>query len=399
MRLAFFTDQLFWRDGALFSSDEAYTLFPASFAEVVDELTVIGRQAPEEVGAAPYALPPGARMCRLPYYRSAADWWRQRRRLQPRVDALLAEVAERVDVGVVCAPSPMGHYIARTFIRRGRPVAFVVRQDLIEQVRHGYRGGHRLPALVAAAALERQFRALARGRIVFAVGEERAEACRRFGAEAISHFASLVSRRQVAELAAAPVATVPDRLLFVGRLSAEKGLPVLLRAMVLLRERGRVTTLDVVGRGSDAEQLTALVDELDLDEQVRFQGYVPYGADLFRTYAEAAAVVLPSFSEGLPQVVHEALAAGTPVVASAVGGIPTLLEDHRTALLVPPGDPDALAAALGELLSDDRLRRELIDEGRLLMTDGTIEANRDLMLDVLESRVLTTRAAQAASGR
>jgi glycosyltransferase involved in cell wall biosynthesis len=155
----------------------------------------------------------------------------------------------------------------------------------------------------------------------------------------------------------------PVRLLFVGTLVARKGLPVLLEAMERLAAAGRDVALDVVGDGPDRAALEAEARRRGLEARARFHGFVAPGPDLFAFYRRADLFVLPTYSEGFPRVLYEALGHSLPTVASAVSGIPHLLEDGRHALLVPPGDPAALAAAVGRALDDGALRRRLIREG------------------------------------
>jgi glycosyltransferase involved in cell wall biosynthesis len=148
-------------------------------------------------------------------------------------------------------------------------------------------------------------------------------------------------------------------LVAVGRLKAPKDPVTLLRALAKLG--GREYEALIVGEGPDRTALEHLAAQLGLRDRVRFAGErhdVPKllsGADLF---------VLSSRSEGLPVSVLEAMAAGLPVVASTVGGIPELVEDGETGVLVRPADPDALAAALGDLLDDADRRRRLGKAGR-----------------------------------
>ncbi len=136
----------------------------------------------------------------------------------------------------------------------------------------------------------------------------------------------------------APLAAV------VGRLHDEKGVDVLLRAWAMLPAGGR-PWLAVIGDGPRRHRLEALAAGLGLPE-VRFLGWVPRAGECL---GEADALLLPSRSEGLPNVVLEAQAAGVPVAATRVGGVPELVEDGVTGLLVPPEDPAALAAAVRSL--------------------------------------------------
>jgi glycosyltransferase involved in cell wall biosynthesis len=136
----------------------------------------------------------------------------------------------------------------------------------------------------------------------------------------------------------------PAEVLFAGRLSPEKGIEELVAATEGMN-------LVVAGDGPLRELVPGSL------------GFVPH-AELERLYARAAVVVLPSYREGLPLCVIEAMAHGRPVVASAVGGIPELVRDGETGFLVEPGDVAGLRAAIQRLLADPELRRRLGRAGR-----------------------------------
>ena len=135
-------------------------------------------------------------------------------------------------------------------------------------------------------------------------------------------------------------------VLCVANLRRVKGHAELLEAVALLRDRGRPCTLALAGEGPERGALNRRASELGVD--VRLLGS---RTDVDRLLARADAVVLPSLGEGMSNAVMEAMAAGKPVVATAVGGTPELLADGR-GLLVPPGDPVRLADALGAVLND-----------------------------------------------
>jgi D-inositol-3-phosphate glycosyltransferase len=151
-------------------------------------------------------------------------------------------------------------------------------------------------------------------------------------------------------------------LLFVGRIHPLKGLEVAVRALAAL---GRPdVTLVVVGGASGAEGETevahvrAVIDELGVGDQVRWADPQPH--HLLSTYYRAADVcVVPSRSESFGLVALEAAACGTPVVAAAVGGLTTLVDDGTTGFLVEGRDPDAFAARVDAILRDDQLARGL----------------------------------------
>jgi glycosyltransferase involved in cell wall biosynthesis len=141
--------------------------------------------------------------------------------------------------------------------------------------------------------------------------------------------------------------------LFVGSLDLRKAPDILLRA---LSDAPGITCV-LVGDGPARHHLEQLAQQLNVTERVRFAGYLR-PSELGRYYAEADLLVLPSFSETTPRVILEAMACGTPVVASRVGGIPTIVEDWKTGFLVKPGDVGQLAMVLRFLTEDKpRLRR------------------------------------------
>jgi glycosyltransferase involved in cell wall biosynthesis len=148
-------------------------------------------------------------------------------------------------------------------------------------------------------------------------------------------------------------------LVTVGRLKAPKDFLTLVRALALL-PRGSFDAL-IVGDGPDRADLEAEIRRLGIGERVHLAGE---RRDVSALLAGASVFVLPSVSEGLPVSVLEAMAAGLPVVGSRVGGMPELVVEGETGLLVEPGDPDELAAALGRLLAERELRRRLGDAGR-----------------------------------
>jgi glycosyltransferase involved in cell wall biosynthesis len=139
-------------------------------------------------------------------------------------------------------------------------------------------------------------------------------------------------------------------LLYVGNLVPVKGPDVLIEACAQLAAAGRDFDLHLIGRGSSREPLARQAAERGIPGRVRFHGVVAHDRlpDWFRA---ADLLVLPSRSEGVPNVLLEASACGTPFVATDVGGIPEVA-DLSTSLLVPPGDPARLSGAIDQMLSD-----------------------------------------------
>jgi glycosyltransferase involved in cell wall biosynthesis len=368
------------------STDESYVLFLASLAGDVDEIVLIGREAPEP-GRGPYVLDERVfSLCPLPYYADLYRLWRADPRIYRRILRRVREEAGGWDAIMISGPHPIGQLIARACIARGVPVVPMVRQNLLEQM-GAHRGLKRVAALCAARALEWDFRRIARGRTVFAVGAEMAREYGRVSPRVHNHFACLVDRAQFDMFSGMEVGADPTRLVCVCRLAPEKGHAYLLQALARLNAQGLACHLDVVGDGALKGELEAMAAGLGLGSQVTFHGYVAYGAPLFDLYRRAGALVLSSITEGFPQVINEALSMGLPIVATAVGGIPSFLADGETALLVPPRDPAALAGAIARLAGDGALRERLARQGRALMRENTLEANRTRVLEGLRDEI------------
>jgi colanic acid/amylovoran biosynthesis glycosyltransferase len=168
-----------------------------------------------------------------------------------------------------------------------------------------------------------------------------------------------------------------SRLLFVGRLTAAKGLPILLESV----SRVVGATLDIAGDGPDRKGLEEWAESLGILGRVKFLGYQSQ-QQVGELLKLADIFVMSSFAEGLPVVLMEAMAAGVPVVATRIAGIPELVRDGHNGLLVSPGDVGAATIAIRQLLEDADMRNRFAVAGR-----ETVEREFDIQE---ESRWLAT---------
>ncbi len=176
---------------------------------------------------------------------------------------------------------------------------------------------------------------------------------------------------------------VPN-LLCLGRLVPAKGQHVLLDAAARLRDSGTVFRLMIVGDGPDRQSLERRAIELGLAESIEFTGAV--GQDEVHQYYDCADMfVLPSFAEGVPVVLMEAMAKEIPVISTRITGIPELIEHGRSGLLVSASDAQALADAIQRLIDDPELRKRVGAEGRKKVLDEyDLDKNIQGMIEFFE---------------
>ncbi len=174
------------------------------------------------------------------------------------------------------------------------------------------------------------------------------------------------------------------RVLYAGRVRPEKGVVVLVEAMKMVQEVVPGATLTVAGSGEDLDRVKELARRLNLEESVDFRGIVPRD-ELADLYSSAMVSVVPStWEENFGMVGLEAMAGGTPVVASDLAGIREWLTDGENGLLVPPGDAAALASALITLLSNGELRKRMSQKARERAEEFDIHKKVEMLCTVYE---------------
>jgi glycosyltransferase involved in cell wall biosynthesis len=173
-------------------------------------------------------------------------------------------------------------------------------------------------------------------------------------------------------------------------LEAIYGVDVAIRAAALLRREFPELRMSVAGTGPARESLERLVRELELTDAVRFTGRLEV-AEVAALYRDADIVLNSSRADNTPNSLLEGAASGVPIVTTDVGGVPYLLEHQRTAWLVPPDDPAALAAGVATVLRDAPLRERLRDNGLALAAGCAWSVVRDQWLGLYAQLTPTRR--------
>jgi phosphatidyl-myo-inositol dimannoside synthase len=231
----------------------------------------------------------------------------------------------------------------------------------------------------------------------------------RYSADVVSR-AYGIPRSSIAVVAepldGAPWAELPTRarltspepvILSVAHQYPRKDTVTLVRAMSLLQDRHPSVRLRIIGGGPELPALHALVGTLKLEDRVTLEGAVPENEVVRQAYAQADIFALPSRQEGFGIVFLEAMAAGLPVVAARAGGVPEVVVEGETGLLVPPGDVHALAGALSSLLRNPMQRTRLGAAGRRRSELFTPELVARAFLDEVSRAVPSAFPATRAS--
>jgi len=207
----------------------------------------------------------------------------------------------------------------------------------------------------------------------------------------ISHWSSLhIIHCGVEPRLYLPSTHTPDRkrLLYVGRLSPEKGVPVLLESLRSVQESHPDVTLTIVGDGPSRREWEQWVAQYGLSNQVDFVGYRSQ-QEVRQYLRETDVFVLPSFAEGVPVSLMEAMAAAVPVVATQVAGVSELVEAGVSGYVVPPGSAEVLTAAIVALLNSPEQRSRMGAAGR-----AKVEADFNLALEAEKLALLFRTYAQ-----
>jgi glycosyltransferase involved in cell wall biosynthesis len=378
-RLAAYLEIAYRRDERGHSVDRAFVQFLVALRAHVDQLTLVGRV---RHGRAAYAIPADVDVHALPDYPTLKHLLPVLRAL-PRSLRALDRATSRSDRMLAIGPHPLSLPAALLALARRKDLALMVRQDYPSYIRHRLPSARWLPAVWLAGLFERIFRRLARRVPTIVVGDALAHAYRR-APRLLNLTISLVPEREVATHRSEDLSGRPVRLLSVGRLEPEKAPHLLVDLMQLLEERHGPDrfSLTVVGTGHEEDRLRLAAERFG--ERVTFVGYVTHGEELFRLYRESDILVHTALTEGVPQVLVEGQAIGIPIVATDVGGVRSAVAGGGAAILVPPSDAPALAAAVESIVRDSALREQLVATGLENAGSVTIERQVALLAAFLE---------------
>ena len=178
------------------------------------------------------------------------------------------------------------------------------------------------------------------------------------------------------------------KLLYTGNYSFAKGLRELVDAFAQLSRSRDNITLHFVGwdydhKKSVESELKKRANNLGVGEKVIFHGYKTIGHELNEMYRMADIYIIPSYHEGFPRTIWEAMANSLPVIATKVGSIPHFLRDEQDVLLIEPKASEELVRAIERIVDNGELRRKLIRNGFLLVRENTVEKRTRKLIQAL----------------
>ncbi len=355
------------------AGDFGFMHFAAAVGRQFGRLTVIARET-DDPRECPNPLPPGLDLAPLPYYPSLRSVGRVLM-TTPGTLRGMWRALDDLDAVWVTGVHPLGLLLAILARLRGKRVVLLIRQDSPRYFRHRTSGFLRVLAVPPVYLLDLAYRALARRLPTTVVGSHVAQ---RYGAPRPNLLEMHVNLLGSGDLVARPSEADWSgrvRLLTVGRIDREKNPMIVpdLLAGLERRDPGRFH-LTWVGEGPLAGQLADEVDRRGLGDRLELPGYIPFGQELIERYRSAHAFVHIALTEGVPQVLFEAMGSGLPIVATDVGGVRAAVESGDAGLLVPPEDPEALGVAILRLAGDRDLRRALSTRALELAGRETIES-------------------------
>lgn len=162
-------------------------------------------------------------------------------------------------------------------------------------------------------------------------------------------------------------------LLYVGRLASEKGIPYLLEAVKSLKDKKYKIKLNIVGDGPYRNELPRKTKKLGIEREVNFIGFVSSRKKLNNIYRNNDIFILPSTNDALAKVLLEAMAASTPVVATNVGGLSTVVKNEKTGLLIKPKSSKQIESSIVKIIKNKALRQRIIKGGLKMAEENTVE--------------------------
>lgn len=370
MKLGVFINQEFFTDGMNSSTDLSFIRFIESFKVYFDKIEIYAPTREAGNGEGCYKCADSITLNALPYYSNVTDLARRARSVIPETVKKLKVGLVECDLLWIVGPHPLGLLAKRVARKAGCPAFYHIRGNILNDVAYRYKGEKLLLAYLYAQYMHLGSIIISRSIPTMVVGSELYDLYKTYAKEIHTISPSLITISEIEQsqqLTRHKTFASKDniKLLFVGRPEPEKGLKYLFEAIKQFNSKNELQcTLSIVGaaqKGSEEKEqdIRACALELGISSNILWKGYVPYGKTLMKLYRNADIFILPSLTEGIPKVIYEAMAAGKPIVATNVGGIPDVVTHGKDGILIDPGNIEQIVQALSLLISDPINRKTL----------------------------------------
>lgn len=368
--------KVYWKYGGHYVTTGGHSIQMDALARYFDLVTLCVPVQQGSQGRGVGLKSNNIRICPLPFYRSK---WEFLRLLPEYVQIIHAALCE-AEIAVVMLPGYVGNLGSVIARHHHLPMFQIVVSDWATLFRTRSRGYiRRLVAPGVSFLIDLFMGYLTRGVVTFYTGRILYHAG---DPHQYSRVSSTIASDSIwihGEIREGP----PYRVLFVGRLEIEKGLSHLLEAFASVLTDEFPMELYIVGDGTLRAELETKARKLGVFSRTKFLGYVPQGNRLLRIYRGSNLFVLPSLQEQQGKVLLEAMSNGIPVVATDVGGVPTVVQHGWNGLLVPAGDAHALTSAISRVIKDEPLRKHLIANGLEYARQHTVERETERMMHIV----------------
>jgi glycosyltransferase involved in cell wall biosynthesis len=390
LRLAIVVDQPFWFDGRTYTTNSPF-LQELSFSTCFDEVRLFVPVQYSEGRKGKFGLDDSLNkniiIHPLPFFERSGDVYRQSLKVIPGAIKVIWKCIHEWDIGCVVDYHIIGiifFYISKLFEKK---LFNYLRSDIIEEFKAHDKEGKKAFSYFLVNFLGFFARIRAKSSLTVVVGDELYSKYKQFGSDIFKFYPTRVYGKDIlskAEIKSHGTNT-NIKLLTVGRLTPEKGLIYLLKALKIIREKRHKFVLSIVGDGKLDKELRNVACDLDLSDSVIFRGCISSKSELLVIYQDADIFLLPSLTEGIPKTLYEAMARGVPIIATSVGGVPNIIKDSENGLLVPPAKPEAMAEAILRLINDEELRIKLIKNGLETVREYTLEKQRVRIINILRT--------------
>lgn len=301
-----------------------------------------------------------------------------------RNKSILDTFVKDMDSLLIMTPSPISIELIKLAILNNKNIVLLVRQDTRSVIPQRFSGVKKIMSTIMANYLESSVENLTKRHQlkVLALGPVLAERYGKFTRRTKPFASSRYRKKDVIKPEQINDIDLNSklRLLFVGRLEINKGIKELLLAIHRLNHIDYELT--IIGDGSYRKDAEVLVSQLDLSEKVVFKGYKPYSEELLDIYRSHDIFILPSYSEGLPQVVLEAMASGCLVFSTPVGSVPKIINHKVNGFLFKPHSVDSLVEVFNELneVSLKEIRLAALNTAKEYAYENQIKVMKDCIV-------------------